>query len=172
MKNKQLSYTEYLKLDQLLDSQKLKSTESGNSVHDEMLTNENLIKIYQELIQLLDAYNMPATFGFVGALTMESKFFLEKWEDDLRRSPKHSKWLKRFFDDVDSNNLSGWFCPELLSIVYRSPSNHEICSHGFTHLAWNSASPESLDIETKGIQEWYEANNIKSKNFIIYYKKC
>ena len=47
-----------------------------SSVHDEMLTNENLIKIYQELIQLLDAYNMPATFGFVGALTMESKFFL------------------------------------------------------------------------------------------------
>lgn len=138
-----------------------------SSVHDEMLTNENLIKIYQELIQLLDAYNMPATFGFVGALTMESKFFLEKWEDDLRRSPKHSKWLKRFFDDVDSNNLSGWFCPELLSIVYRSPSKHEICSHGFTHLAWNSASPESLDIETKGIQEWYEANNIKPKTFIF-----
>ena len=37
MTNKKLSYGDYLKLDQLLDSQKLKSTESGNSVHDEML---------------------------------------------------------------------------------------------------------------------------------------
>ena len=35
--NKKLSYSEYLKLDQLLDLQFLKSTESGNSVHDEML---------------------------------------------------------------------------------------------------------------------------------------
>ena len=37
MTKKNLSYGEYLKLDQLLDSQSLKSTESGNSVHDEML---------------------------------------------------------------------------------------------------------------------------------------
>ena len=35
--NKKLSYTEYLKLDQLLDLQLLKSTEAGKPVHDEML---------------------------------------------------------------------------------------------------------------------------------------
>ncbi len=138
-----------------------------SAIHDEMLTEENLKNIYQELIGLLDTYNMPATFGFVSALTMESKFFLEKWGDELRRSPNHSKWLKRFFDDVESNNLSGWFCPELLNIVTCSSTKHEICSHGFTHLAWKSAIPESLELETKGIQEWYEANNIKPKTFIF-----
>ena len=37
MTKKNLSYGDYLKLDQLLGSQTLKSTESGNSVHDEML---------------------------------------------------------------------------------------------------------------------------------------
>ena len=35
--NKKLSYAEYLKLDQLLDLQLLKSTEAGKPVHDEML---------------------------------------------------------------------------------------------------------------------------------------
>ncbi len=35
--NKKLSYSEYLKLEQLLDSQILKSTEAGKPVHDEML---------------------------------------------------------------------------------------------------------------------------------------
>ena len=138
-----------------------------SAIHDEMLTEENLKNIYQELIGLLDTYNMPATFGFVSALTMESKFFLAKWGDELRTSPNHSKWLKRFFDDVESNNLSGWFCPELLNIVTCSSTKHEICSHGFTHLAWKSAIPESLELETKGIQEWYEANNIKPKTFIF-----
>ena len=37
MTTKKLSYGDYLNLDQLLDLQKLKSTESGQSVHDEML---------------------------------------------------------------------------------------------------------------------------------------
>jgi len=37
MTDKKLSYGSYLQLDKLLDSQTLKSTESGNSVHDEML---------------------------------------------------------------------------------------------------------------------------------------
>ena len=37
MTDKKLSYGSYLQLDRLLDSQTLKSTESGNSVHDEML---------------------------------------------------------------------------------------------------------------------------------------
>jgi tryptophan 2,3-dioxygenase len=37
MKNKKLSYGEYLKLDKILDLQSLKSIESGNPVHDEML---------------------------------------------------------------------------------------------------------------------------------------
>ena len=37
MTDKKLSYGSYLQLDRLLDSQILKSTESGNSVHDEML---------------------------------------------------------------------------------------------------------------------------------------
>lgn len=138
-----------------------------SSIHDEMLTEENLIKIYQELIILLDAYNMSATFGFVGALTMDPKLFLEKWKDNLRRSPEHSKWLKRFFDDVDSDNLSGWFCPELLNIVSSSYTKHEICSHGFTHLTWKAASKKSMALETKGINEWYKENNIKPITFIF-----
>ena len=37
MKNKKLSYGEYLRLEQLLGSQSLKSIESGRPVHDEML---------------------------------------------------------------------------------------------------------------------------------------
>ena len=37
MTDKKLSYGSYLQLDRLLDSQTLKSTESGHSVHDEML---------------------------------------------------------------------------------------------------------------------------------------
>ena len=37
MTDKKLSYGSYLQLDRLLDSQTLKSTESRNEIHDEML---------------------------------------------------------------------------------------------------------------------------------------
>ena len=37
MKNKNLNYKDYLCLDSLLSSQKLMSTKSGKTVHDEML---------------------------------------------------------------------------------------------------------------------------------------
>ncbi|RPF74847.1 MAG: glycosyltransferase [Rickettsiales bacterium TMED289] len=136
-------------------------------LHEEKLTEDNLILIYKDLIIILDSYNFPATFAFVGALTMSPKYFLDNWYDQLKSSPSHAKWLKKFFQDVDNKNLTGWFCPELLNIVSRSSMSHEICSHGFTHLAWKSATPESLEIEARGIEDWSQQNNIKPTSFIF-----
>ena len=94
--------------------------DSLSSTHQEMFHASELERVYFELITLLEKYNMPATFGFVGALTMTSDVFLDEWEELLRGSPDHRDWLENFFQDVDKNKLSGWFCPELLNIVRQS----------------------------------------------------
>tara|TARA_B100001093_G_scaffold519363_1_gene608019 strand:- start:4452 stop:6401 length:1950 start_codon:yes stop_codon:yes gene_type:complete len=138
-----------------------------SSQHEQVLAEENLIRIYKELIDILDSHNMTATFGFVSALTMTSEYFLNTWGDELKNSPGHSSWLNHFFKDVNNNQLSGWFCPELLEIVSRASMKHEICSHGFTHLAWKLATPESLEIETRGIIDWYQKNNLRPSTFIF-----
>jgi glycosyltransferase involved in cell wall biosynthesis len=141
--------------------------DSLSSIHHEMFHASELERVYSELITLLEKYNMPATFGFVGALTMTSDVFLDEWEELLKGSPDHRDWLENFFQDVDKNQLSGWFCPELLNIVRQSHIDHEICSHGFTHLAWSDASSDALSLETDGILKWYEQQNIHPTTFIF-----
>ncbi len=136
-------------------------------LHKEMLQADKLEQVYLKLVKLLEKYDIPANFGFVGALTMTSDDFLENWGELLKSSPDHREWLKYFFQDVDNNELSGWFCPELLNIVRRSDIHHEICSHGFTHLAWRGASHQSLSMETDGILKWYDQHNINPTTFIF-----
>ena len=51
--------------------------DSLSSIHQEMFNASELERVYFELITLLEKYNMPATFGFVGALTMTSDVFLD-----------------------------------------------------------------------------------------------
>ena len=81
--------------------------DSLTSIHKEMFHASELERVYSELITLLEKYNMPATFGFVGALTMTSDVFLDEWEELLKGAPDHREWPENFFQDVDKNQLSG-----------------------------------------------------------------
>lgn len=135
--------------------------------HDTLLTNENLIAAYTEIIHTLKDYNLPATFAFVGAFTMLQDYFTRNWLPRLQNSPDHSIWLKKLVLDLDSGKESGWFCHELIKIVLAGNVAHEICSHGFTHLPWVSAHQKSLLLEIEGILDWSNLYNLEPKTFIF-----
>jgi hypothetical protein len=137
-----------------------------DTFYEKHLTNDNLINSYQFIVNTLETYNIPATFAFVAALTLDKKYFEDHWLDKLKSSKSHSVWLSKFFDDFDNNYFEGWFTPGLLKLVKKSHISHEIASHGFTHLPFDMASIESLDLEFQGINDWVNFFDIQLGTFI------
>ncbi len=109
-----------------------------NDRHVRVLTNENLNRAYCRLVALLEAYDMKATFAFVGGFVMSLTEYLEHsdWFHDVLIGGRN--WLSRFNYDISSGIYDGWLNPDALAIV-RASQNHEIGSHGFTHLPLSDA---------------------------------
>lgn len=136
--------------------------------HDANFTSENFSKAYKDILNSLEKRNLSATFAFVGAFTMEENYFREKWLSVLLRSDQHKEWLNNFLKKYETSQDSSWFCPELIPLVHSSMNgSHEICSHGFTHLPWDSKDFDALLIEVEGILDWYKIHSITSKTFIF-----
>lgn len=139
-----------------------------NSYHDVHFTSENINKAYKGILDALQEKNFAATFAFVGAFTMNGDYVREEWLPRLLNSEPHQSWLKNFLNRENVSNDSSWFCPELISLVRSYENNqHEICSHGFTHLPWDTKNIEALLLEIDGILEWYRIHSVSSNTFIF-----
>ena len=137
-----------------------------DTFYEKHLTNDNLINAYQFILNTLETYNIPATFAFVAALTLDKKYFEDQWLNKLKASKNHNVWLSKFLDDFDKKYFEGWFTPGLINLVKKSHIFHEIASHGFTHLPFNTATIESLDLEFQGINDWANLFDIQLNTFI------
>ena len=101
--------------------------------HREALTNERLNEAYSKLTEILQLYQIKATFAFVGAFTMTMSEFKERQDWFSEVSINGRQWLNNFEKDMEVNQFDGWLNPKALDIV-RSSNIHELASHGFTHL--------------------------------------
>jgi hypothetical protein len=138
-----------------------------NSIHDELFTKKNLINVYGEILRVLRDKNIAATFAFVGAMTMDKNYFVDTWVPRLKKSDQHTVWLSRLYSDLNGGFADGWFMPELLSMVESSLTAHEIASHGFTHLPFDGANKQSIEIELEGIKDWMRIKNKTIDTFIF-----
>ncbi|MBW2135167.1 MAG: polysaccharide deacetylase family protein [Deltaproteobacteria bacterium] len=97
------------------------------------LTNANLNKTYEHLLELLDRHNIKATFAFVGAFTMsiEEYFAHQDLFADVWLNGK--SWLESFKQEAALQCFEGWLNPTAFKLVAQE-SQHEIAAHGFTHV--------------------------------------
>ncbi len=138
-----------------------------NADHEKLFTEENLIAAYESLLTTLGQSNIKATFAFVGAFTLEKSYFTQKWLSPLSKSAQHRKWLHRLMSDLENGTEAGWFLPQSLRMVLDSDARHEVASHGFTHLPWNTAEESSAELEIAGILDWMNVNGLKIDTFIF-----
>jgi hypothetical protein len=131
------------------------------------LTKKNILNAYLYILNSLEKYKLQSTFSFVGAFTLNYKYFIEKWLPVLKLSDRHNNWLSRFTSDFIEDKADSWFYPELINLVKASNLNHEISSHGFTHLPFRDAVADSIDIEIDGILDWMLFHNITISTFIF-----
>jgi peptidoglycan/xylan/chitin deacetylase (PgdA/CDA1 family) len=100
---------------------------------DAALASEQLGFAYDELLKLLDAFAVPATFAFVMAFALH-RDELERYEDLFADvTVQGGNWLRHFRRQMAGGTTEGWFLPTALEQV-RSRAMHEVACHGFSHL--------------------------------------
>lgn len=100
------------------------------------LTDDRLRDAYRNLIALLDEFDFPATFAFVGLFAEPESSFrrLVPAIEDLRaRAPSY---LGPALEDSTTGSCQGWHGHWALDLVGGAKVRHEIGLHGITHVPW------------------------------------
>ena len=133
-------------------------------VWDPQLTQKNLIKAYEFILNTLSAQNLSATFAFVGAFTETREQFLDESLPKLS-SKSHKSWLDYSKERIISKTEEGWFMPELLELV-KGFRNHEIATHSYTHIPFDTMMPPDAHIELELIRSWAVKKNVDCRTIV------
>jgi hypothetical protein len=131
---------------------------------DANLTQVNLLKTYEFILETLKDYDISATFAFVGAFTESREVFLDETLPCLS-SDNYSKWLDYSKFRIMDKNEEGWFMPELLNLV-KEYNVHEIASHGYTHIPFSMLNHRDARTELKLIRQWAKKNKIECSTLV------
>ncbi|MXV60954.1 polysaccharide deacetylase family protein [Natronorubrum sp. JWXQ-INN-674] len=116
-------------------------------------------KAWQELVDLFDQFDVPATWAIVGHL------FLSECNGNHGNIVSTNNWFAR---DPGGNveEAPQWFGPNLIESVSKANVDHEIATHTFSHVEFGKKSTtkdiarEEIQKSIKIAEEW--GNNIKS----------
>jgi peptidoglycan/xylan/chitin deacetylase (PgdA/CDA1 family) len=134
--------------------------------HYDSITNRNLMKAYMDLLHALERADLKATFAFTGALSMTPDEYREN-VDRFGDSPAARAWLEGFQKDVRRNYFDGWFAPELLKAVVAA-GQHEIGSHGFTHICFDEKRMPVADAkrELEAVEWVSKLKGVRPQTFV------
>tara|TARA_B100000900_G_C20570196_1_gene712926 strand:- start:528 stop:1433 length:906 start_codon:yes stop_codon:yes gene_type:complete len=127
-----------------------------------LINNDSVISSYLWILNLLNEYNLPATFAFVGGMTDSRNEFLSNIENHID-CPVYSKWFLPIMNKLE--NEEGWFFPKMLGVFEKYPK-HEIASHGYTHIPFNRFNSSEIFYELDLIQNWAKRKKKKIETFI------
>lgn len=128
------------------------------------LTKNELLKAYEFILKTLNLHNISATFAFVGAFTETREDFLNKSLPKLT-SKNYVSWLKYSKNKIINKEEEGWFMPELLEMV-REYNTHEIATHSYTHIPFDTLDTADALIELSLVKRWAENKNIDCKTIV------
>ena len=114
---------------------------------------------------MFDEFGIPATFAFVGAFTQSRVEFarVRPVIDALCRAAPH--YLGPALRDLDETHGSGWHGDDLVDLVGRSKTRHEIALHGVTHVPWTEMDDAAARAELALLQQ-LEGPIRQSKTFV------
>ncbi len=131
---------------------------------DVSLTQDNLFKTYEFILETLRENDISATFAFVGAFTESREVFLEEILPTLP-AKNYSNWFDYSKHRIADKEEEGWFMPELLKMV-KDCNTHEIATHGYTHIPFNLLDINGAKIELELIYRWAERNEIECSTMV------
>lgn len=117
------------------------------SRHRRDLTDERLRHAYRSIIDLLDEYDVAATFAFVGAFAQSAADFarLRPALEQFRATAPD--YIGPALRDVDEYGGAGWHGDQLVDLVTSARAKHEVALHGVTHIPWTSMDTRAVAAE-------------------------
>ncbi len=112
--------------------------------HHRTLSDDRLRSCYRDILALLDEYNVPATFAFVGAFTLSETEFRVHGDalDSFAAVAPH--YIAPALDDCRNGSREGWLADWSVGGVEAAKTAHEIACHGPTHLPWDNNVSEQV----------------------------
>ncbi len=89
------------------------------------------------LLELFDTHRVPATFAIVGHLLLDSCQPVDGVKHPEIVRPEYSWFDGDWFDDdpcTDAETDPTWYAPDLIERIRSARTDHEIGSHGFSHV--------------------------------------
>ena len=124
------------------------------------------------LVELFDRWNVPATFAIVGHLMLSDCEAVDGRKHPEVLRPDYD-WLPGDWFDLDPCSNStvdpDWYAPDLLPLVAGAEADHELASHGFSHMMAGEVgcSREAYDSELRAAVAAAEAHGITLRSFIF-----
>jgi peptidoglycan/xylan/chitin deacetylase (PgdA/CDA1 family) len=137
-------------------------------IDSRFISRKALTKAYRNLLQMLEAYEMPATFAFVMAFVLRDEE-LGEWQPRLADVACDGRnWMENFRRAEASRELDGWFCPEALDMVVAA-GRHEVGCHGFRHVPFAGAgvTEEVVRVELACAREIASTRGLELRTFVF-----
>jgi hypothetical protein len=98
-----------------------------------------------KLLQLADEYSIPISFDIVGHLFLEGC-------SGSHNGPHNDGW---FQTDPGTNMQSDglFYAPDMVGWIHGAETEHELCTHAFSHVLFDEVSQEVSEWELKMVQQ-------------------
>ena len=119
------------------------------------------------IFDILKEYQIKGVFAFVGAFTSKREYAIKWLEHLYKNSRAHRDWLRPVFEEKCKDHFMDHFMPELIEMTKSNNHQHEIATHGFTHLTWDLMDAVSCKLELESILDWTNVNGLNCSTIIF-----
>jgi peptidoglycan/xylan/chitin deacetylase (PgdA/CDA1 family) len=102
---------------------------------------------YDSILRVLDEFELPGTFAFVGVFSQTPDEFARIRPAIEALGRKAPNYLGPALRDIDQSQGDGWHGRDLVDAVAESRISHEIALHGVTHVPWTALDETSAEAE-------------------------
>lgn len=111
------------------------------------LSDARLRRAYGDILQLLGAAKIPATFAFVGVFAQSREALRVHGETLERFRQAHPEYLNTAVASLNDPRAEGWHGDWAVAAVRNAPIEHEIGLHGVTHIPWTDLTAKEAGDE-------------------------
>ncbi len=126
------------------------------------------------LLKLFEDYNIPITWAIVGHLFLEGcNNGDHDWMNKIPNFDDHWDFRKGSWYDYDPysdyHKAPEWYAPDLVELILKSKTGHEIGCHSFSHLHFkdNICPPQVADDDIKACVDAAKKWNITLKSMVF-----